>query len=169
AGFGFAPVAAGDRRAVVDAVQLQAVAGEQGCRVRKGDVTEQQNGVRCGPDPGAHAGDVFGTSESIGSSGIRPLWERVVGARARRRSRPRLLPQDKVAPTGEGGRECAPREVFLQARRNQAVAGRSSGRATEMSSTSCSPSFTRSTLTASTSTLTYLRITSSSSRCSSGR
>ena len=40
---GFAPVAAGDRGAVFDAVQLQAEAGEQGRGIGEGDVTYKQD------------------------------------------------------------------------------------------------------------------------------
>src|SRR3546814_17612945 len=52
---------------------------------------------------------------------------------------------------------------------DQAGAARPSGRATEMSSTSCSPYLTTSTFTASTPPLTYLTIPSRRSRCSRGR
>src|SRR5690606_7892646 len=108
-----APVAAGDRGAVLDARERQPVRREQRRGVGEGDVVHPQ-----------HRG----------------------GVRGRR---------------GRGG---------LRAHRGQVAAvARSSVRATLMSSTSCSPSLTRSTLTASASTLTYLRMTSSSSRCSRGR
>src|SRR3546814_5240270 len=72
---------------------------------------------------------------------------------------------------GDGAQEVEQRQQVLLAvaAAQQAGAARPSGSATEMSSTSCSPSFTTSPFTASTSTLTYLRITSSSPRCSRGR
>src|SRR5690606_29369641 len=165
AGLRLATVAAGNRRDLIDPVQLQAVAVEQVGRVGEADLVHQQYLVWCGRGLDGHVGS------------LRYVGADRVQACGCRRSMPGIAPPARSA-------RCAPRAASIpgpgksdpaatDSRRtgcvDQAVAERPSGSATEISSTSCSPSLTRSTLTASTSTLTYLRITSSSSRCNSGR